>query len=122
MQQFTFFNVMVALFLAHEVEEEDVELRLDLIRAAFGSSIVNQQSVRLFMRRKEKLWLAMNYNVIVKREESDSVMNRVLRDNYIWRRKRASHSLLSPSCGSYTRTLVAVQRSKPCFSISSGSE
>ena len=95
-RQYTFFNLMVALYLAHEVEEEDSELRLDLIRAAFGSRVVSPESYRLFMMKKEKLWLTMRYNVIVKKEESDSVMNRIMRDNYIWRRMRSSQKIYSP--------------------------
>ena len=80
---------MVALYLAHEVEEEDFEPRSDLIRAAFGAAIVSVESIRLFMKKKEKLWRAMQYDVIVKREESDFVMKRVLKENYIWRRERS---------------------------------
>lgn len=95
-QQFTFFNFMVALFLAHEVEEEDSELRVDLIRAAFGSRHVSHESFRLFMQKKDKLWLGTGYNVIVKREESESIMNRIMRDNYVWRRHRSSHTIYSP--------------------------
>lgn len=85
---------MVALYLAHEVEEEDSSCRVELIREAFGSSNVNLQSFKLFMKRKEQLWRSMNYNVIVKREESLSVMNRVLRGNYIWRRERTRDRIL----------------------------
>lgn len=92
-RQYTFFNMMIALYLAHEVEEEDSELRLDLVRAAFGSQFVSPESYRLFMSKKEKLWLATGYNVIVKKEESDSVMNRIMRDNYVWRRMRSSQKI-----------------------------
>jgi hypothetical protein len=110
-RQYTFFNLMVALFLAHEVEEEDSELRLDLIRAAFGSRVVSRESFRLFMKKKEKLWLDTGYNVIVKKEESDSVMNRILRDNYVWRRRRCPQMIYSPrpnrrSAGFFSQSLA----------------
>lgn len=90
-QQFTFFNLMVALYLAHEVEEEDwinCRLRPDLIRLAFGSRVISEESYRLFMKKKEKLWRAVGYNVIVKREESDAVMSRLIRENRVWLRMR----------------------------------
>lgn len=92
-QQFTFFNLMVALYLAHEVEEEDwinCHMRPDLIRSAFGSHSINEESYRLFMKKKERLWKALQYNVIVKREESDAVMYRLMRENRIWQRMRSS--------------------------------
>ena len=94
MTPFSHFNLMLALYLAHEVEEEDATLRVELVREAFGCYEVNYPCFKLFMKKKDQLWKSMNYNVIVKREESLSVMNRVLRNNYIWRRERCPDRIL----------------------------
>lgn len=122
-QQFTFFNLMVALYLAHEVEEEDwinCRLRPDLIRSAFGSRAISEESYRLFMKKKEKLWRALGYNVIVKREESDSVMSRLMREQHIWHRMRSSPAAYSP--GQSFRGLCFIkQRSDTHLSASSTS-
>lgn len=91
-QQMTYFNLIVALYLAHEVEEEDwinCQVRPDLIRCAFGSIAISEVSFRLFMKKKERLWKALSYNVIVKREESDCVMSLLMRGNGIWSRVRS---------------------------------
>jgi hypothetical protein len=80
---------MLALYLAHEVEEEDNTMRVELIREAFGQYDINRPSFKLFMQRKDQLWKSLNYHVIVKKEECQSVMNRILQNNYIWRRERS---------------------------------
>lgn len=81
-EQYSYFNLMVALYLAHEVEEENFEYRNDFVWAAFGTNSLNTENVRLFAKRKEKLWRDMGYNVIVKREEAESMMNKIMRHSY----------------------------------------
>lgn len=90
-QQMTYFNLVVALYLAHEVEEEDwinCQVRPDLIRCAFGSCAISKVCFQLFMKKKERLWKALDYDVIVKREESDFVMGLLTRCNAAWNRMR----------------------------------
>ena len=81
-EQYSYFNLMVALYLAHEVEEENFEYRNDFVWAAFGTNSLNTENVRLFAKRREKLWRDMGYNVIVKREEAESMMNKIMRHSY----------------------------------------
>ena len=121
-QQFTFFNLMVALYLAHEVEEEDWINRLmrpDLIRSAFGSRAISEESYRLFMKKKEKLWRSLAYDVIVKREESDAVMSRLMREDHVWGRMR-SQAVSSPR-PSYRSFCLLKQRCDTDLSASSAS-
>ena len=86
--QMTFFNFLVALFLAHEVEEEAFGVRVDIMREAFCSAQLSESAVKFFMKKKEKLWRAIDYDVIVKREVAEEFMAQYLRGNYIWRRSR----------------------------------
>jgi len=85
---------MVALYLAHEVEEEEPRPRVELIREAFCRHDINQVSLKLFLWKKDNLWKSLQYRVIIQRKEAELVMRRVLPKNYIWRRRRSHDRIL----------------------------
>lgn len=94
-QQYTFFNFLVALYLAHEIEEESPQIRLSIIQEAFESSRITASAFRFFMSKREKLLRTLDYNVIVKREESEYIMCTILMGNYIWRRTRGNKFMMA---------------------------
>lgn len=97
-QQMTFFNLLVALYLAHEVEEDDLDIKNDLVNIAMGgrSPVASVSSMRFFISRRGKLWTELKYRVMVTRGECEQVMRSVLVGNYIWRRNRHSSHAGAP--------------------------
>lgn len=51
---------------------------------------LTEQQMKLFIQRRTKLWSCMKYNVLVRKEEAEEVMNTILIGSYIWRRDRRS--------------------------------
>ncbi|KAI1309082.1 Speedy protein A [Halotydeus destructor] len=92
--KYTFTNYMVALYLAHEVCEDDLDLKLDIVRTVFSDhpqGDFGRHCQKLFILRRTKLWQELKYNVLVSKAECELVMQHVLPGNYLWRRLRSEH-------------------------------
>ncbi|XP_054168808.1 speedy protein A-like [Oppia nitens] len=87
-QQFTPVYLMVALYLAHDMEEDDLDMKLDLVRFAM-SDTVTESKHRLFLRKRDKLWHQMNFRAAVNHVCCDAIMKYCLPDHKIWRRERS---------------------------------
>ena len=86
--QFTTFNLIVAIYLAHEMEEDDIDIKSTLLAVATGGSQPNANFMTFFGSRKTKLWKDLKMRTVVSREECERVMCTVLPGHYIWRRLR----------------------------------
>ncbi|CAG2106635.1 unnamed protein product [Medioppia subpectinata] len=88
-QQYTPVYLMVALYLAHDMEEDDLDIKLDLVRFAMSGS-VSANKLRLFLRKRDKLWHAMGLRAAVNHVCCEALMRYCLPDHKIWRRERAA--------------------------------
>jgi hypothetical protein len=87
--QYTFFNFLVALFLSHEMEEDDLDIKQEIVRIAMGGGQqISAHSASFFAKRKTKLWTDLHFKTLVTKEECEQVMMTVLPGNYVWRRNR----------------------------------
>ena len=87
-QQFTPVYLMVALYLAHDMEEDDLDIKLDLVRFAMSDS-VSDSKLRLFLRKRDKLWHQMGLRSAVNHICCEAIMRYCLPEHKIWRRERA---------------------------------
>lgn len=63
-ERYTFFNLLVALYLAHEVEEDDLDIKQDLVRVAMGGQMtISTHSLQFFLARRVRLWTDLDYKV-----------------------------------------------------------
>lgn len=88
-QQYTPVYLMVALYLAHDMEEDDLDIKLDLVRFAM-SDAVSDSKLRLFLRKRDKLWHQMGLRSAVNHICCESIMRLCMPEHKIWRRTRAS--------------------------------
>ena len=83
----------VALYLAHDMEEDDFDLKNDLIRfgmESLGYSRVGQIETKIFMQRRSKLWHQLDMRTAVNHVCCEEIMKYVLPNNRIWKRERNS--------------------------------
>ncbi|RWS11487.1 hypothetical protein B4U79_09361 [Dinothrombium tinctorium] len=86
-RQYTPFNFFVALYLGHDMEEDDLDLKNDLIRFAISEKIT-EAKVKLFLRKRDKLWEALQFRTAVNRLCCEELMKICLPTHSIWRRSR----------------------------------
>ncbi|KAJ9596947.1 hypothetical protein L9F63_012017 [Diploptera punctata] len=84
--QYTRYNFFVALYLAHDIEEDDEDIKCELYIWALG--IHWQQHYEDMLASREALWMAMDHRAIVSRTCCEKVM--ALRpDHSAWQRHRS---------------------------------
>lgn len=86
-QHFTSFNLFVALHLAHDMDEDDLSLKGELVRFAMGDE--SPSTVKLFMAKRDKLWHGLNYRTLVTKEACDEMMSVLVPQHPIWHRVRS---------------------------------
>ncbi|CAG2172857.1 unnamed protein product [Oppiella nova] len=86
-QQYTPVYLMVALYLAHDMEEDDLDVKLDLVRFAM-SDTVSDSKLRLFLRKRDKLWHQMGLRAAVNHHCCDAIMRYCMPDHPVWQRER----------------------------------
>jgi len=85
--QYTMFNLLVALYLAHEVEEDEMNMKIVLMQIAAGGQPTDN-FWSFFQSRKTKLWHDIQCRAYVSRAACENLMQTVMPGNYIWRRWR----------------------------------
>ncbi len=89
-QQYTPCYLFVALYLAHDMEEDDLDLKNDLVRFAMCDSVSNSK-LKLFLRKRDKLWHEMGLRSAVNHFCCEAIMKYCLPNHKIWRRERATN-------------------------------
>ncbi|KAG8226588.1 hypothetical protein J437_LFUL007280 [Ladona fulva] len=85
-QDYSVFNFFVALYLAHDMEEDEEDLKYIVSRWAFGTRWEFKQNELLNCR--DKLWRLMNYRAVVSKKCCEEVMSMVP-NHPIWERERS---------------------------------
>ncbi|KAJ4448301.1 hypothetical protein ANN_10316, partial [Periplaneta americana] len=118
-QDYTRYNFFVALFLAHDMEEDDEDIKFELYIWALGFNW--QQHFKQMMTSREILWKAMDHRGIVSRACCESVM--AIKPNHpVWQRTRAEvHAgAIRPYSGSSTAVCCNCKKVKSTVNADSG--
>merc|ERR1719334_1673013 len=80
-------NFWLALYLAHDQEEDEDQLKWELLPWALGPSL--QAGCQQWMEAKDLLWRRMNYRSMVCRSQCDQIMA-ISVSSPVWDRVRSS--------------------------------
>ncbi|XP_041360412.1 speedy protein 1-B-like [Gigantopelta aegis] len=99
LEEYTSTNFFLALYIAHDIEEDDEELKDGIFPWAIGKDW--RKSYPDFLRERDKLFKRMNYSAIVSRRCCEEIMAETP-DCVIWKRTRPTHH--SGAIRPYNRT------------------
>ena len=71
-REYSIENFWLCLYLAHEMEEDEEELKWELIPWALGKDW--NRLFAKFILKKDELWKRMNYKSLVSRRQCDQIM------------------------------------------------
>jgi len=87
-REFNRTNFFIALYLAHDIEEDEDEHKLEIVFWALGHNW--RQYLRRFTTMRDKLWKKMNYRAIVSCRLCNEVMA-IAPNHHLWERHRPVH-------------------------------
>ncbi|XP_046402408.1 speedy protein 1-B-like isoform X2 [Ischnura elegans] len=85
-EKYNTYNFFVALHLAHDMEEDNEELKYGFVRWFFGNDDWEGQHNEM-LRKRDELWMAMNYRGLVSKKCCEEVVA-MLPEHPIWLRQR----------------------------------
>ncbi|XP_076314847.1 uncharacterized protein LOC143227268 [Tachypleus tridentatus] len=89
-RQFTRLNFFLALFLAHDMEEDEEELKHNFLPWVLGSSW--RQKLPQFLKKREKFWRILEHRSVVSRKCCLELMS-IQPSHEVWQRERVeSHA------------------------------
>lgn len=86
-KNFTYFNFFTALYLAHDMEEDDLDLKNDLIKFAIGDDIT-ETLAKFFISKKDKMWHSMDFRSTVSRISCEYIIKTCFPEHSVWKRTR----------------------------------
>ncbi|XP_013788747.1 speedy protein A-like, partial [Limulus polyphemus] len=84
-RQFTRLNFFLALFLAHDMEEDEEELKHKFLPWVLGNSW--RQKLPQFLKKREKFWRILEHRSVVSRKCCLELMS-IQPANKVWQRER----------------------------------
>lgn len=88
-------NFFIALYLAHDMEEDEEELKYEILYWALGKNWPLR--VRRFLNKRNNLWKRMNYRAIVSCQMCHDLIS-LAPDHYAWHRHRLAHHAGAVRC------------------------
>ncbi|XP_054257796.1 speedy protein A-like [Macrosteles quadrilineatus] len=85
LSDYTRLNFFVALYLAHDMEEDNEDLKIDFVDWGLGAA--EKADVARFITLRDTMWMAMNYRACVSLRTCHEVME-VLGNGDLWKRER----------------------------------
>lgn len=86
LHEYSISNFFAALYLAHDMEEDNEYLRIKILKWVLGKNTIYR--LPEFFKRRDQLWKLMNYRSIVSRKTCEEIMN-ICRVHNIWDRQRS---------------------------------